>query len=370
MDAWDELLKELTAGAIVRSTAIQDIGHSNIQPINEEERALARRVRGDLHQHTDFSNVGCDLTNMMHTGNPSVEFILEGEKNMFNVGDRVRRKSGRTFSHGGYVATIERIEDDQDNRKLWLRETETYLRESYAELANDNELRVGVRVRVKNNCETMPPLIGHKGRIVDIGGGSPPIGIEFDELPQGVHLHECGGHAKDGHGYYLEGHEVAMINEEENNMSADQREWTPDDFLFTGQEVILNPDGSNYNSYNCTFKGRSGYVIDHQASDSDLMVILTSKTRHMPTWNITVQLEGGERMGMRVRDLLPTGEFKPVTQYRFSGGKRIYQVGDEKVNIDEMVIKEGQKIRTTTVYDQAFRNQKVAEAYEKISRQA
>lgn len=165
----------------------------------------------------------------------------------------------------------------------------------------------------------------------------------------------------------LLGIENTLPFEEEKDMS---REWTPDDFYFTGQRVTLNPEGRNHRRILQQSGDPSGYVVDHQASDSDLRVILTNGSRHMPTWNVDVKFDNGEEMVVRIEDLLPVDEFVPVTHYKLDGRKIRLMEGDSLAPVDNLVIADQRRLREKRTFDVNFRNKFVAEAYEKMSSQA
>ena len=80
-------------------------------------------------------------------------------KSKFKVGDKVKRKSGYPFSNGKHIVTIDewpKHEDAsiQENGEVWLKETQTYVREESIELDHTtpwhNFIQPNAKVKVRD----------------------------------------------------------------------------------------------------------------------------------------------------------------------------------------------------------------------------
>ena len=146
-----------------------------------------------------------------------------------------------------------------------------------------------------------------------------------------------------------------------------EQKWKPEDFIFAGQCVIPNPEGRYYNEV-VKHRHLKGYVIDHSVATSDIKSVLTRMDNFMNSWKVRVRWENGDHRDVKVKDLLQVDEFKKVTRYRMMDD-RIYIIDgiDNMSTIDRMVIHYGDKVRKVEVFDEEFRNKKIAEAYEELS---
>ena len=161
--------------------------------------------------------------------------------------------------------------------------------------------------------------------------------------------------------------ELANINEEAINV--EQRRWTPEDMIIAGQYVMLDPTSNAYNYLinelnNC----EKGHVITHNASEGDLLVVMTKGSYHMPGWSVIVQFDNGQKRTVHIRDLTPLAGHKTITEYRLAGGRKIYvEKGGSLEELDYEIINNEGKITRTITFDEAFRENAIKLAHEKIN---
>jgi len=78
-------------------------------------------------------------------GKTIVKWQIKGDKNMFKVGDRVKRINNRTFSNGDYVVTVKEI----IKNRVWFKETNTSLNYKEVELAEETTKKPNTELTFK-----------------------------------------------------------------------------------------------------------------------------------------------------------------------------------------------------------------------------
>lgn len=230
--------------------------------------------------------------------------------------------------------------------------------------------QVGQRIRMKGRPSENSGLSLLEGTIVHIlESGNPPYGIEFD-VSRGF-MHDCRGMAKGSHGYFVPLYDFDVIENQLNDSKEAiqmNTQWLPETFTFAGQRVMINPESDKYQrTVRELGEDVSGNVLDHQASDRDLPIILKKGEQHIPNWSVVVLFDNGKRLTLRVKDLLQIeNNFKNVTHYELRGYGSINVIeGYNEDKIDTLVIKEGDVIKQqyTRVYDEAFKKKHISDAY-------
>lgn len=149
-----------------------------------------------------------------------------------------------------------------------------------------------------------------------------------------------------------------------------QRQWLPEDFLFAGQKVMLNPEAEDYHRRKEAIGANIGYVCDHRVSDEDLITLLKNGIDFMPSWSVKVRFENEISRLINVDYLLPIDQMIEVKQYSFQDDMDRWVVGDDPEDIrkiDLLVIEKGKKIIRKKVYNEEFRKRMIAKAYEAMS---
>lgn len=258
------------------------------------------------------------------------------------------------------------------------------------------ELREGMRVKVRDDLDKQNGVMaGKTATIAHIEDGA--YGLEFDE---NLGLHSCGNKTRFGHGYYVDREDFTVIElpeptdgrdeprvysasdfdideyfedfltdkKEEETVSED-KQWLPEDFAFAGERVILNPESRKYDETNTIAQNNAGYVINHKASDTDLEIILRSGSRHMSNWIIKVQFDNGNQANVYLKDLLKVqAPHKRVNKIRLSSGMTYYRFDEDMDSLDSIIITEGEEVRKHEVFDERYKQEKIAQAYEYITR--
>lgn len=152
--------------------------------------------------------------------------------------------------------------------------------------------------------------------------------------------------------------------------SVEQREWLPEDFLFAGQKVMLNPESPGYAERLEGTDGEPiGYVRFHKADDRDLKFILSNGKEVMPDWGVVIKFLNGKVRTYRHKDLLPINQTVTVERFVFNISDLFVEDGnkDDMAKVDSHVIEGGQRLLARMVYDDAWRKKKIAEAYERMA---
>jgi hypothetical protein len=154
---------------------------------------------------------------------------------------------------------------------------------------------------------------------------------------------------------------------EESNMA--DKVWQPEEFTFTGQRVMLNPESTNYNYLKEQFGGADvGYVTDMKCSHRDLPIVLRSGNSHIPGWSVEVTADNGRKEPINVRDLLQIDKFKESTYYKYGRGKARYVLdGESKAFIDDDIIRNNRELLETIHISREWVDAKIKEAKEYIS---
>jgi len=212
------------------------------------------------------------------------------------------------------------------------------------------ELSVGDVIRKKDNTTFSNDRCFATIERIDVGSFCPRVWLRETETHISLDLIE-----------------LANINEEAINV--EQRQWTPEDMIIAGQYVMLDPTSNAYNYLirelnNC----ERGHVLAHNASENDLLTIMTKGSYHMPSWNVIVQFDNGQKHTTNIKDLTPLAGHKTITEYRLAGGRKIYvEKGESLEELDYEIINIGGEITRTTTFDEAFRENAIKLAHDKIN---
>jgi len=83
---------------------------------------------------------------------------------------------------------------------------------------------------------------------------------------------------------------------------------------------------------------------------------------------VIVQFDNGQKRTVHIRDLTPLAGHKTITEYRLAGGRKIYvEKGGSLEELDYEIINNEGKITRTITFDEAFRENAIKLAHEKIN---
>lgn len=143
----------------------------------------------------------------------------------------------------------------------------------------------------------------------------------------------------------------------------------PEHFAFTGTRVMLNPESPHYNEYKDTVKKETGYVINQNATKEGLRYLLTKELHRIPDWIVRVRFDCGVEANIAInRLLLIENVFKDVHTYILNNGGEVSIIEEGGVKeLDRLIIKDGLRVTNVLLYDKAYRNKHIADAYEFLS---
>lgn len=165
-----------------------------------------------------------------------------------------------------------------------------------------------------------------------------------------------------------------LLRKDERTMAeTDGRDWIPEDILTDGRRVILNPTSAHYDMLKSSANGSdAGYVYNQNASDTDVEIIASRNTKHMPGWTVNVTFDNGIKQSIKMRDLLPVdAPFKPIMLYKVSSEtpKRYFKGEEDKKYLDKKIINEGRIITEIVEHSEEYYQNIVKMAYNRIKRE-
>ena len=149
-----------------------------------------------------------------------------------------------------------------------------------------------------------------------------------------------------------------------------ERKYGPEDFLYYGQKVMVNPEMCTDNP---TEPGEVGIVIESDIGDGRGIPYVLKDPTKIPNRTVIVRWEKSGTSGMQIKELLPIDEdVVPVKKYSTSNGTFIIVEGEmnERLNerLDEVMIQEKGEVWEILSFNENKRRELVkrAKEYHKI----
>jgi len=141
-------------------------------------------------------------------------------------------------------------------------------------------------------------------------------------------------------------------------MSYNRDDFAPDVPFLQGMRVCLNPESPDYRQSNESAQGNAGYVVKCDLTEKNMKEWKSYSTRIRTEMVCRVQWDNGEQSSYYFHTLLHV-ESNPIDILfvKLTSGSTFFGPVDAVYQqVDNYVLKEGYHVRSTVLYDNAWRS--------------